>query len=265
MRIYFKKELALVLVTLLILVSASVPTAAQNGLVTCEVPAETVAISDAKLYVEYNATDEDLGIHGYIGAEGWNKLCVYAPDGKQIVGVSVENQFSTLGIATLFFEGREPSMNQFSFDDLVNNFAEGAYRVVAVSYDGKTLVGEATFTHDVPVKPAITTPTFVDSMDNAGDAVVAINDLVVSWEPTTETVFGKPLVVTGYEVIITKVDHDDPNGWSQPIYDVHLAPDRFSLSVPAEFLEAGTVYELEVLVLEESGNQTIHVGYFTTE
>ncbi len=35
-------------------------------------------------------------------------------------------------------------------------------------------------------------------------------------------------------------------------------------SVPAEFLLPDTIYELEVLVLEESGNQTITVGFFRT-
>ncbi len=32
-----------------------------------------------------------------------------------------------------------------------------------------------------------------------------------------------------------------------------------------EFLEPDTVYELEVLALEESGNQTITVGFFMTD
>jgi hypothetical protein len=35
--------------------------------------------------------------------------------------------------------------------------------------------------------------------------------------------------------------------------------------VPAEFLEPNTVYELEVLALEGSGNQTISVGFFKTQ
>ena len=32
-----------------------------------------------------------------------------------------------------------------------------------------------------------------------------------------------------------------------------------------EFLEPNTVYELEVLALERSGNQTISVGFFMTD
>ena len=49
---------------------------------------------------------------------------------------------------------------------------------------------------------------------------------------------------------------------SRPVYDVHVPPSLTSLSVPDEFLQPGTVYELEVIALEESGNQTFSLGFF---
>ena len=91
-----------------------------------------------------------------------------------------------------------------------------------------------------------------------------LQDLVIGWDEVTQTVAGGPVDITGYEVIVTKEHHDDPNGFSRPIYDVHVPPNVTSLGVPAEFLEAETVYELEVLALEVSGNQTITVGFFKT-
>jgi hypothetical protein len=45
---------------------------------------------------------------------------------------------------------------------------------------------------------------------------------------------------------------------------VHVVPEVHALCVPAEFLEPNTVYELEVLALEASGNQTVIVGFFLT-
>jgi len=71
-------------------------------------------------------------------------------------------------------------------------------------------------------------------------------------------------VISGYEVIVTKVEHDDPDGFSRPILEVHLSADRNTLTVSAGFLESDLVYELEVLALEQSGNQTITVGFFKT-
>mgnify|MGYP001611115032 FL=1 len=56
----------------------------------------------------------------------------------------------------------------------------------------------------------------------------------------------------------------DPDGLSRPVYDVHVPADLTSLAVPAAFLLPDTLYELEVLALEESGNQTISVGSFRT-
>lgn len=91
-----------------------------------------------------------------------------------------------------------------------------------------------------------------------------LGDLAIGWDLVTETVAGGPVNITGYEVIVTKEVDDDPNGFSRPTYDVHVPATANSLRVPAEFLEAGTVYEVEVLALEVSGNQTITVGFFKT-
>jgi hypothetical protein len=74
-----------------------------------------------------------------------------------------------------------------------------------------------------------------------------VADLGVTWEEVVQTVDGAPLTISGYEVIVTGIDHGDPHGFSRPIFDVHLPPDRYRLSLPAEFLEPDTVYELEVL------------------
>ena len=91
------------------------------------------------------------------------------------------------------------------------------------------------------------------------------DDLIIGWDQVTETTTGAPVTISGYEVIITKEVPDDPNGFSRPTYDVHVTPTQNALSVPAEFLEPGTVYELEVLALERSGNQTITVAFFRTD
>jgi hypothetical protein len=160
-------------------------------------------------------------------------------------------------MAGIFFESREPPKEEFSFEDLKAKFPEGQYRVRAASFDGSILTGSATFTHDVPAPPTVTHP--------AEGAVVSTSDLEIEWEDVTETVDGGPVTITGYEVIVTKVDHTDPHGFSQPILDVHLPADRNSLSIPIQFLEPGTEYELEVLALEVSGNQTITVSFFNTE
>jgi hypothetical protein len=115
------------------------------------------------------------------------------------------------------------------------------------------------------VAPVITVPPLAEDDESAEDAVVSTADLVIEWEDVTETVNGDPVLITAYEVIVTKEEHEDPNGFSRPIFDVHVPPDQNTLAVPVEFLEPDTVYELEVLALEVSGNQTISIGFFQTE
>jgi len=226
---------------------------------------KTVTIATAKLYVEYNATDDDIGVHGAFDDHGYSELCVYDPNGVQVLALKPQAQLKDLTMAGIFFESREPPVDEFSFTDLKANFPEGQYEVRGVNFDGTGLIGAATFTHDVPAPPIITSPALAEDEESAADAAASIANLVIQWEDVTETVDGAPVTITGYEIIITQVEHDDPHGYSRPVFDVHVPADRNSLTVPVEFLEPDTLYELEVLALEESGNQTISVGFFSTE
>jgi hypothetical protein len=224
----------------------------------------TTEIATAKLIIEYNSTDGDLGVHGAFDDHGWKTLCVFDPNGRAVLEVGPQGQLRDLTMAGIFFESREPPSSQFSFADLKAAFPEGEYMVRAESFDGTILVGSATFTHDVPAPPAITSPEIADEPRGTKKNPVSLDDLVIGWEHVRKTVAGGPVNITGYEVIVTKEVEDDPNGFSRPTYDVHVPATVNRLSVPVEFLEADTVYELEVLALDESGNQTISVGFFKT-
>ncbi|MDZ4768216.1 MAG: hypothetical protein SGJ24_03740, partial [Chloroflexota bacterium] len=208
---------------------------------------------------------DDLGVHGAFGDHGWSELCVFAPDGTLILSVSPESSLGDLTMADIFFESREPVLDEFGFAELATAFPEGEYTVMGVNFDGTSLVGAALFTHNIPAKPVIVTPALSPDEETAGEVLVSMTDLVIEWEDVTQTVDGRPVTITGYEIIVTRLEHNDPHGFSRPIYDVHVPADRNRLPVPIEFLEPGTGYELEVLALEESGNQTIAGGYFTTE
>jgi hypothetical protein len=225
-------------------------------------PAEIAA---AKLYIEHNHTDEDTGVHGAFDDDGWAQLCVYDPSGRMVLLVDPRAQLGDLTMAGIFFESREPPNDEYSVSDLEADFPEGRYEVRGITYEGKAIAGEATFSHRIPAPATITSPSLAEDEEEAEAALAPATGLVVTWEPVAATLDGGPITVTGYEVIITKEVEDDPNGFSRPIFDVHVPAGITSLSVPDEFLEPGTLYELEVLVLEETGNQTITVGFFTTE
>jgi hypothetical protein len=213
-------------------------------------------IATAELIIENNATDKDMGVHGAFDDDGWSKLCVFAPSGRPILHVGPKSQLEDLTMAGIFFESREPPIRELSFAELKRKFPEGRYAVRGVTHDGKRLVGSPLFSHDVPRKPPITTP---------GDgATIPRDNAVVRWRDVTETIERRPVNITGYQVIVTREQKDDPHGFSRPVYDVHVPPSRNSLALPPEFLQPGSEYELEVLALEKSGNQTINVRFFST-
>ena len=224
-------------------------------------PTEGEELETAKLYIEHNATDADTGVHGLFGGEAWSELCIWDPAGNLIFVIDPRSQLGDLTVADLFFESREPPNDEYSMDDLFTDFPEGTYLAGGTDFEGTPRVGTASFTHAIPAEPVIVSPALGGEEDPASTPIAG---LVVSWEPVTETILGDPVIISGYEVIVTKVEHEDPDGLSRPIYDVHLDSEARSLEVPETFLELGTLYELEVLALEQSGNQTIGLGFFVT-
>lgn len=218
----------------------------------------------AKLYIEHNATDEDTGVHGFFGGEAWAVLCLADPNGTSILIADPLEQFDRLAVSDLFFESREPSNDEVPIDRIRADFPAGTYTVAGIDYEGTPRVGAATFTHDIPAPPTIISPEIVSDIDEADPPAIPTGGLTVQWDAVTETINGGPVTITGYEVIVTDEEADDPDGFARPEYDVHVPADQLSLTVADDFLRPGTVYELEVLAIEESGNQTISVGFFTT-
>ncbi len=216
-----------------------------------------VNLPATKLFIEHNATDEDTGVHGLFDGVDWVKLCVFDPRGRLILEVEPKRQLRRQSISGIFFESAEPPNDEVPIEKILARFPEGLYAVRGRTADGKRLTGAATFTHTIPAGPEILHP-----LDGT---VVSASNLVVSWKHVTETITGDPFTRTGYQVIITKDVPDDPHGFSRPTFDVHVPPSVTSLTVPNEFLEPVTRYELEVLVLEFSGNQTLSSPFFETQ
>ena len=161
-------------------------------------------IATAKLIVEYNATDDDIGVHGAFDDQGWKRLCVFDPSGRPVLHVGPRGQLLDLTMAGIFFESREPPASEFSFADLRAAFPEGGYTVRGESFDGTILVGSATFTHDVPAAPEITAPELAEDSKGTRANPVPLNGLAIDWDQVTRTVNGGPVSITGYEVIVTK-------------------------------------------------------------
>jgi len=233
--------------------------------VTCEAPSgATIAMPTTYLYFEHNSTAGDTGVHGMFDSSTFAELCIYDPSGKQILAIKPQNQLGKLTMAGIFFESREPPHQNVPVEEHLKNFPEGKYAVRGVTYDGIGYYGAATFTHDIPKPPTMVFPKEMADEANIKSQIITPRNVVIKWKPVTQTIFGTPVVVKAYEVIVRSLLPSDPHGFSHDNLDITLPASATSLAIPNEFWKPNTQYEFEVLVIEESGNQTLVSGFFET-
>ncbi len=218
--------------------------------------APVIALKEAKLNIEHNATDLDTGFQGALDGEGWQRIEVVGPEGK-VLSFEGHGRLHDLGLTELFFESVEPENADVPLDELLLSLPEGNYTFRGPTTDGMVTIGTALLTHDIPAGPALLTPL--------EDAVVPPLDVVMSWAPVTETITGGPVTIISYQLIVEKTEAPHPHMIGKRGLSMYLQPAVTSLTLPNEFLEPGTVYAWEVLAIEESGNQTLSSSTFTTE
>lgn len=212
-----------------------------------QLSAATIPIDDARIRIELNATDEDVGIQLFLDADGWRRIKVFDPNGRKIVDLTAQGSVGTLGITELFFESEEPSLDDLPLDEFLALFPKGKYRIFGETAEGDKLFGKAKLTHALPEAPELVTPAEAAAVDPA--------NTVIAWNPVADPP-GSEIVL--YEVIVERDDE-------VLIFDVKLPATIHSVTVPAEFMEPGTAYKVEVLAIESGGNQTITEREFSTQ
>lgn len=210
-------------------------------------------LDETRLIIEFNETDEDVGVQFFIDADGWKSLRIFDPAGKEIFDARTKGRLLDQGgVAELFVESDEPTLADLPLDVFLERFPEGTYTFAGRTVDGANLAGEAEFSHDIPAGPEITLPV-VSGDECAANVAVPV---VVTWNAVTETIEGDPIDIEAYEVIV--------EGDELKIDFVMPAALGTTLTVPAEALEPGTEYDLEVLAIADNGNQTITETCFVT-
>ena len=215
-------------------------------------------ITDAKLLIEHNATDEDTGFQGFADGDPWNELTIKGPDGQPIVTVTAQGGLQDFGLTELFFETSEPANAEVPIAEVLARLPEGVYTFTGDMVDGDPSKLTATLTHTIPAGPVLLTPVDGSTVDP--------NNVIVSWEPVTEDINGAAITIVGYQVIVEKDEEPQfPQGFARSLFSVHVPAGVTSVTVPAEFMEGGAPYKYEVLAIEESGNQTLSSAEFETQ
>ena len=210
---------------------------------------QQVPFEDVSLIIEFNSTDEDVGVQFFLDVDTWKNVKVFNPRGKAIFeATATANLLRQGGGTELFLESAEPTLDELPLEEFFEQFPEGTYRFTGRTIDGDRLVGETEFTHDIPAGPEIVLPT---PAANEGCSLNVPLPVVIAWNDVTTSIEGEPIDVVEYEVIV-----------GENTFDVHL--EGTTVTVPLELLESGTEYGFEILAIEEGGNQTITESCFVT-
>jgi hypothetical protein len=204
-----------------------------------------IRVAQSTLIVEVNATDGDAGLQVFLDGEPWRSMTMSGPDGQTVLEVEGESRLRDFGLTELFSESSEPPFTEFPLAEFKKLFPEGKYTFTGETVHGQQLVGEARLSHDIPDGPEITSPE--------EDATVGRGDVVASWNAVAER---GGIDIVGYRVIVMR---------ENPLraFNADLPASARSIPIPAEFLQSGTEYKLEVQSIEASGNQTLTEIAFT--
>lgn len=195
----------------------------------------TVEFADAELFFELNSTDNDLGLQLFLDTDdGWKRARVLDPSLRGLIEFEADGRLSRLGITELRFESAEPSP-----EEVLALFPPGEYRFRGRTVEDEQLASNATLSHDFPPPPTITP---------SNGEVVDPRNLVVEWNaPEAERV----------EIIIEQDELED-------VFDVTFSGEARRLRIPAQFLQPGLEYKIEILSIGENGNRVIAESTFET-
>ncbi len=207
-------------------------------------PLAAATLEEAKIFIEFNDTDQDVGVHIFLDGE-WESIRITDPQGRVIFNVAGVNALGEIGLSELFVEGEEPSLDELPLAELFALFPEGLYTFEGRSEDGERVRAKARFSHRIPGAPNILTPQEGVPQDRT--------NTVINWEPVTSPA---GVEIAGYEVIVSG-DGIAEMSIKVPAWLTHLR-------VPPEILRPGREYGFEVLTIEKNGNQTIFEGSFET-
>lgn len=220
---------------------------------------QEIPFEEADVFLELNDTDGDLGIHALIDGDAWKKLEIEDPRGREMLHVGVSGRLRRQGLTELFFESDEPSFDELSPEEFLRRFPEGEYEIEGTTLEGEDLESTAVLTHVLPAPPANVAISGIAAAENCDaeplPAVDGDEPVIISWDPVTEShpEIGTPGVTIAVDKYQIVVEREEP---ALLVLSVDLPAQVTEFEIPSGFLELGEAFKFEIVVREESGNQT---------
>jgi hypothetical protein len=240
---------------------------------------EVVELEECEVFIEYNSTDGDFGVHFFWDGEPWKWMTVWNEHLWPVLNVGTGKNVRAQGLTEAFFESAEPTLEDLPFLDFLERFPEDDYKFRGRTLDWQRLVCEAEFTHVIACPPAATIELDLET-----------RSLTVEWEPVetvvdTDEPIGLPpalptcidppededseFEIVSYEAVLELVIvlGEGEDAEEQVFKETAILPATATMfTASPEFTQlavravnAGVVDELkgEVIAKEASGNQTI--------
>jgi hypothetical protein len=220
---------------------------------------DEIPFEEAKIFLELNNTDGDLGIHALVDGEAWKKLTIEDPNERTILVVTGKGRLGRHGLTELCFESDEPPFDELPPEEFLRRFPEGKYEFGGKTLEGDELESTAELTHVMPAPPANILISGISAAENCdADPLPEVGEpIIIEWDPVTlsHPEIGTPnsspkIKIVGYQVV---VEREAPPSLK---FTFDLPPDETMIELPVGFFASGDELKLEVLAREESGNQT---------
>ena len=226
---------------------------------------EEIPFDVAVIFFELNNTDGDLGIHALIDGDAWSKLKIEDPYERTILSIKVKGNLQNQGLTELFFESAEPTFDELSPEEFFNRFPEGIYEIEGLTLERDKLESEVELTHLMPAPAGNVRVSGIAAAENCDvePLPVVSQPVIISWDPVTGSHpylgrTGEAIEVDRYQVVVEQ----EELGLD---FSVNLPPYVTELEIPAGFIALGEEFKFEILVREESGNQTAIESCFVVE
>ena len=226
---------------------------------------DAIPFDEAEVFFELNNTDGDLGIHSSIDGEPWKRLEIEGPRGRKMLNIFVQGRLRRQGLTQLFFESAEPTFDELNPKKFFRRFPEGEYEVEGVTLDHREMESTTMVTHLLPAPPEGIIVNDQEIPGECDDAPVNVGSgpVTIGWDPVgfSHPELGRinePIEIVQYQVVVENED-------TGLIFSVELPPDVTEVDLPAKFTESGGEFKLEILVREESHNQTATETCFEVE
>ena len=200
----------------------------------------TIPFDDPRLEIEYNATDGDAGFQVFADAEEWKQFEIFRPDGRRILNFRTDGNLNDFGLTELFSESSEPPSRRCRSPSSRGCSLPATTASRAKPSTAGRWPPASGFAHRV-----LNTPVFIQPEDGG---TLPADNAVIRWAPVPGAV--------DYEVIVTRQD-------PELVLDVTLSARHRRLTVPAEFLNAGVDYQIEVHASAANGNRIFTQVDFT--